>query len=186
VALDGDPEVMRHLTGRARTREEVLTEWLPVLERDTGPGGQLGYWAGVLVVEWSQTPPSGADFLAFGTNRKSFVGWWALNPAPDDPGEAELGYRLRREAWGHGYASEGAQALLTHGFDTVGLEHVWAQTMAVNTRSVAVMGRIGLRYERTWVGEWNEPLPGWEEGEVAYGLTRAQWLESYSRGTRTP
>ena len=35
------------------------------------------------------------------------------------------------------------------------------------------MERIGLEFERTWVGEWNEPLPGWEQGEVAYGLTRA-------------
>ena len=40
------------------------------------------------------------------------------------------------------------------------------------------MERIGLEFERTWVGEWNEPLPGWEQGEVAYGLTRGQWRDA--------
>jgi RimJ/RimL family protein N-acetyltransferase len=176
VALDGDAEVMRYVTGRARPRAEVLEEWLPVLTRDAGPGGLLGYWAGFSVDDWSQTPALGAEIMALGTNRRGrFVGWWALNPSPDEPTDAELGYRLRRDAWGRGYATEGALALLAHGFDTVGLEHVWAQTMAVNGASRAVMERIGLLFERTWVGEWNEPLPGWERGEVAYGITREQW-----------
>ena len=176
MALDGDAEVMRYITGRARSRGEVLEEWLPALARDAGPAGLLGYWAGFLVDEWSQTPALGADSMAFGTNRHSrFVGWWSLNPHPEEPGEAELGYRLRREAWGQGYATEGALVLLAHGFETAGLEHVWAQTMAVNRASRAVMERIGLVFERTWVGEWNQPLPGWEQGEVAYGLTGAEW-----------
>ena len=176
MALDGDAEVMRYLTGRARARVEVLEEWLPVMTEDVGPGGLLGYWAGFLLDDWSQTPGHGAGITAFGTKRQGqFVGWWCLTPAPEDPGHAELGYRLRRDAWGHGYATEGALAVLTHGFDAVGLEHVWAQTMAVNRASRAVMERIGLEFERTWVGEWNEPLPGWERGEVAYGLTRQEW-----------
>jgi RimJ/RimL family protein N-acetyltransferase len=146
---------MRFLTGRARTREEVLGEWLPVLTREAGPDGALGYWAGF--------------------SEGAFAGWWALGPDPDDARQAELGYRLRRDQWGLGLASEGALALLAHGFDTVGLERVWAQTMAVNKRSAAVMTRIGMRFARTWVGEWNEPLPGWEEGEAEYAVTREEW-----------
>ncbi len=147
---------MRYLTGRARSREEVLEEWLPVLTRQVGPRGVLGYWAG---------------FSAGG-----FAGWWGLNPDPDDERQAELGYRLRRDHWGRGLASEGALALLEHGFQTVGLDRIRAQTMAVNTGSVGVMTRIGMRFARTWVGEWNEPLPGWEEGEVEYAVTRAEWM----------
>jgi len=169
---------MRYLTGRTRTRAEVLEEWLPVLSRDAGPDGSLGYWAGFVLDEWSQTPGPGPEMTAFGTKRRNgFVGWWALNPSPEDPTDAELGYRLRHDAWGRGLATEGARALLAHGFETVGLERIWAQTMAVNERSIAVMTRIGLRFERTWVGEWNQPLPGWEKGEVAYGLTRDEWLD---------
>jgi RimJ/RimL family protein N-acetyltransferase len=167
VALDGDAEVMRHLTGHARAREEVLDEWLPVLTRDAGPAGVLGYWAGFALGDRQQV---------------SFAGWWGLNPAPEDEREAELGYRLRRDDWGRGLASEGAAALLEHGFATVGLVRVWAQTMAVNTASRRVMERIGMRVARTWVGEWNEPLPGWEQGEVEYEITRVDWAGGLDRG----
>jgi RimJ/RimL family protein N-acetyltransferase len=156
VALDGDAEVMRYLTGRGRSPDEVLHEWLPVLTREAGPAGVLGHWAGFEGPE--------------------FVGWWALNPDPEDDRQAELGYRLRRDQWGRGLAVEGALALLGHGFETVGLERIWAQTMAVNTASRGVMTRIGMRFTRTWVAEWNEPLPGWEQGEVEYDITRDRWL----------
>jgi RimJ/RimL family protein N-acetyltransferase len=156
VALDGDAEVMRYLTGRARSRQEVLDEWLPAMTRESGPAGVLGYWAGF--------------------EAEAFVGWWALNPDPDDERQAELGYRLRRDQWGRGLASEGALALLAHGFDAARLDRIWAQTMAVNAASRGVMTRIGMRFARTWVGEWNEPLPGWEQGEVEYEVTRQEWL----------
>jgi RimJ/RimL family protein N-acetyltransferase len=181
VALDGDAEVMRHLTGRARSREEVLTEWLPVLSRETGPGGVLGYWAG-LARDTDTGLDTGPDTgLDTGLDGDRFVGWWALNPSPDDGREAELGYRLRRSAWGRGLATEGARAVLDHGFAAAGLERVWAQTMAVNLASRGVMERLGMRFARTWVGEWNEPLPGWEQGEVEYAVTREEWLASRDR-----
>ena len=41
-----------------------------------------------------------------------FIGWFHLRP-PDDP---ELGYRLRRDLWGRGYATEGSRALIDHAF----------------------------------------------------------------------
>jgi RimJ/RimL family protein N-acetyltransferase len=178
---------MRHLTGRARSREEVLAEWVPVLSRDVGPSSRLGHWAGLLLTDWSTTVSQEADPSGTWTKpRDPFVGWWALNPDPDDPAAAELGYRLRHDAWGRGLATEGARALLAHGFETVGLERIWAQTMAVNERSIAVMTRIGLRFERTWVGEWNQPLPGWEKGEVAYALARDEWLSGQAGDAGDP
>jgi len=63
-----------------------------------------------------------------------------------------------------------------HGFVTVGLRRLWAETMAVNTRSRRVMERLGMRYVRTRVGEWDDPIPGWEQGEVVYELTRERHL----------
>jgi RimJ/RimL family protein N-acetyltransferase len=161
VALDGDAEVMRFLTGRARTRDEVLDEWLPVLTREAGPGGVLGYWAGLA--------------------GDRFAGWWALNPAPDDERQAELGYRLTRDHWDLGLATEGTRELLRHGFETAGLERIWAQTMAVNTASRRVLERVGMRFARTWVGEWNDPLPGWEQGEVEYEIHREDWAGGLDR-----
>ena len=98
--LDGDPEVMRFLTGGKPTPREVIrNETLPRIlhyyERFAG----LGFWA---VIEKST-----GDFL----------GWFELRPPEGGgPDEVELGYRLRESAWGKGYATEGARALIRKGF----------------------------------------------------------------------
>ncbi|MEE3918772.1 GNAT family protein [Micromonospora sp. BRA006-A] len=76
---------------------------------------------------------------------------------------------------GHGLATEGARALVRHAFDTVGVRRVWAQTMAVNDRSRAVMARAGLRYVRTFHLAFDDPIPGMEHGEVEYELRRDAW-----------
>ena len=57
----------------------------------------------------------------------------------------ELGYRLRRAAWGHGYATEGSIALVDKGFAEFGIERIVGWTMAVNTRSRRVLEKTGLR-----------------------------------------
>ncbi|GIG01107.1 GNAT family N-acetyltransferase [Catellatospora citrea] len=58
----------------------------------------------------------------------------------------EIGWRLARSAWGHGYASEAARAVLDHGFTEVGLPEIVAVTLAPNLRSQAVMRRIGMTH----------------------------------------
>ncbi|MEJ7794909.1 MAG: GNAT family N-acetyltransferase [Nocardioides sp.] len=67
-------------------------------------------------------------------------------------------------------------ALLDHAFTTLGLPRVWAVTMAVNTGSRAVMARLGMRHVRTEVHAWDDPLPGWDQGEVFYEIERSAWL----------
>lgn len=150
VALNGDPEVMRFISGRALTPAEVAAD-LPRLTRDQQG---LGLWSG-----------SDAD---------GFAGVWFLVGDPDDATAAEIGWRLPRARWGRGLAVEGARALLEHAFETLGAERVWAETMAVNLRSRAVMERLGMRHTGTEVGEWEDPIPGWEQGEVVYTLTREE------------
>ena len=73
---------------------------------------------------------------------------------------------------------EGAAALLDHAFSTLRLERVWAETMAVNTRSLRVMERLGMAYVRTYVDEWDDPIPGWEQGEAVHEVTAARWAGS--------
>lgn len=149
VALDADPAVMRFLTGRAGTREEVLARWVPRV------GG--GWWA------------------AFSAD--AFVGWFGLNPATKpayDEGDLELGYRLGRDAWGRGLATEGARAVVRHGFATTEAPRIAADTMAVNAASRRVLEKVGMRHVLTWHQHWDEPLPGAEHGEVLYALARAQ------------
>lgn len=59
-------------------------------------------------------------------------------------GETEIGWRLARPYWGQGFASEAARAWLDHGLDALGLDRIVAFTARANTRSQAVMERIGM------------------------------------------
>ena len=92
-----------------------------------------------------------------------------------DPDEVELGYRLRRSAWGKGYATEGSRALIHKGFTELGVRRVVARTMAVNTASRRVMEKAGLMHVRTFYPERPDPIEGSEQGEVEYALTEADW-----------
>jgi len=66
----------------------------------------------------------------------SFVGWIHLRPnGAVFPGETEIGYRLRREFWGQGLATEGARRLLDAAFRDLGLTYVMATTLAANLAS---------------------------------------------------
>lgn len=106
-----------------------------------------------------------------------FTGWFEFRPLGG--GEVELGYRLRRRFWGRGYATEGARALIAHGFAEGGVERVVAFTMAVNTGSRRVMEKSGLRYVRTFHEDWPDPLPGAEHGDVEYALTKDDWKRQH-------
>lgn len=110
-----------------------------------------------------------------------FVGWFELEPRDDDPSQMELGYRLRRSAWGKGYATEGARALVDRAFAALGAERVCAETMAVNVASRRVLEKAGLRLIRTFHLEWDDPLEGTEEGEVEYELRRTDWERERAR-----
>lgn len=56
----------------------------------------------------------------------------------------EVGWRLKAECWGNGYAPEGARAALAYGFEKLGLEEIVAFTVPTNDRSMRVMEKIGM------------------------------------------
>ena len=87
--------------------------------------------------------------------------------------EAELGYRLWKSAWGKGYGTEGSRALINKGFTQLGVQRVFAQTMAVNVASRRVMEKAGLTLVRIFHQSWPDPIDGAEHGEVEYGLHKA-------------
>lgn len=159
VDLDSDPEVMRFITGglatpRSEIVDEVLPRWLGHYEIYAG----YGFFAA--------QDRSGGDFL----------GWFHLRPGEDaGPDEPELGYRLRRSAWGRGLATEGSRALVDAAFTEHGARRVYAQTMAVNTASRRVMEKTGLALVRTFWQPWPHPIEGEEQGDVEYALGRAGW-----------
>ena len=162
VELDSDPEVMHFINGgRATPRGEIETDVLPTFlgfyERYAG----FGFWA---------------------TEEKStgrFIGWFHLRPAQGaPPGEVELGYRLRRSAWGKGYATEGSRALIDKGFAEFGVERVVAFGMVVNVASTRVMEKAGLGFVRIFHQPWPEYIEGEEEGDVEYALLRSEWEQA--------
>ena len=173
LILDGDPMVMRYLTGTPRSPAQVRAEVLPRLAGVHLRFPGFGYWAA----------ETRAD--------AGFIGWFGLRPVtptreamarwPDADGRTDvtmLGYRLRRSAWGQGLATEGARALVRLGFTELGTQEIVATTMAVNTGSRRVMEKAGLRYLRTVHLDWPDPLDGNEHGDVEYGLLRGEWLAS--------
>ena len=98
----------------------------------------------------------------------------------------EIGWRLARSAWGQGYATEAAREALRFGFDTLQLEEIVSFTAAVNTRSRAVMERIGMRdahedFEHPAVPE-GSPL----RLHCLYRLSRREWKDGDPRPPHAP
>jgi RimJ/RimL family protein N-acetyltransferase len=159
--LDSDPEVMQYLTGGVpHTQEFIAEKALPRYLAFYDRFAAFGFWAAI-------------EKLSGG-----FMGWFHFRPYREDPDYIELGYRLKKRYWGHGYATEGSMALIEKGFRELGVDKAVAMTMATNKRSRRVMEKIGLRFESEFVYP-GDPFPGWRVEdcrEVKYGLTREQWL----------
>lgn len=75
----------------------------------------------------------------------TFIGFCGYAVINDD---VDLGYRLAREHWGHGYALEAAQAVIAYGFDTLGLDAIVATAYTANRRSIRVIEQLGFAFER--------------------------------------
>ncbi len=178
--LDSDPEVMRFLTGGTATprtviENEILPRFLRYYERFAG----YGYWAAIEKVA--------------GT----FLGWFSLAPSEDDsPDDVELGYRLHRSAWGQGYATEGAHALIRKGFTELGVQRVHATTYQDNLASRRVMEKVGMRLVRTYrftpadlvaEGTFHSTAQDlWEGDEVEYALVKAEWEHQEAARSSAP
>ena len=139
-ALNTHPLVVESL-GSSPTRAEsdaMISRYGEELAREG-----WGFWA----VE-ARTGGRSSGFVGMvGLHRVSA----ALPCAP----AVEVGWRLHPDHWGHGYASEAATASLDFAFDEAGLDEVVAFTTTVNTRSQAVMERIGMT--RDAGGDFDHP-----------------------------
>jgi RimJ/RimL family protein N-acetyltransferase len=77
--------------------------------------------------------------------RDVFVGWFHLRPSVFDASMLELGYRLRREAWGRGLATEGGRALVRYAFEDLDERSVDACADPRNVASTNVMIKCGMQ-----------------------------------------
>lgn len=129
AALNGDSRVMEFFPAVLdRDQSNALTK---EIQRRIDEQG-WGFWAVEI--------PGEARFIGFtGLNKLG-------KDLPFAPG-VEIGWRLARDFWGKGYASEAAQAALQTGFRELGLQEIVAFTAIQNLRSRAVMSRIGMVFE---------------------------------------
>ncbi|MFF2090039.1 GNAT family N-acetyltransferase [Paenibacillus sp. NPDC058174] len=84
---------------------------------------------------------------------KEFIGFIGFHRAAfeaDFTPCIEIGWRLKKEAWGKGYATEGAKACLQYGFDTLGFKDVYSFTADLNHPSKSVMTKIGMSFIKTF------------------------------------
>ena len=95
------------------------------------------------------------------------IGTVLLLRLPNGDGEVEIGWHLHPDAWGHGYASEAARAILRHGFES-GLEEINAVTHLGNEASQSVCRRIGMEH-RGVVERW------YEEPSEHFTISREAW-----------
>ena len=159
--MNADPAVVEHLMGPiSRERSD---EFIDRIEAHWDSHG-WGLWA----VE----VPDVAAFVGY-------VGLWPADYV--EPGMVEVGWRLAREHWGHGYATEAAREGLRFGFETIGLPEIVSFTVPQNERSRRVMERIGL--VRDPAADFDHPRVDREAypqlvRHVLYRLGRDDWLSS--------
>lgn len=168
AAMNADPEVRRYV-GPLLTPGQAEA-WVLNFQDDLDRRG-FGFWA--------------LEVRASG----DFIGFTGLDIVEEEMPVTgvEIGWRLARSAWGHGYATEAARAALEYGFGILTLPEIVAITMAANLRSQAVMERIGMT---------RDPAEDFDDPDVAqpslrrhvvYRIRRAPEDQAPARtaGTRT-
>jgi RimJ/RimL family protein N-acetyltransferase len=162
LILDGDPEVMRYvgpyaLADEVAYRERIQNYFLPYYDK----GPDFGFWV-------AEEKGSGR-----------FIGWFHLRPALEyrfareagfRDGDFDIGYRLIREAWGMGYATEVTRTLIRRGFDRPAVHTIVACVLVGNPASCRVLEKCGLRRAAEF------SLPGFEMPAAKYTITRNEFV----------
>lgn len=127
-------------------RQHILPQWLSYYQNSEG----YGFWA------------------AIEKSSQAFIGWFHLKPTPQNT-EVELGYRLKKMAWGKGYATEGSKALISKAFSELGFDRIISTALAENQASIRVMEKAGLKFETIWIYERTQ------QEAVRYALARDEF-----------
>ena len=106
----------------------------------------------------------------------AFIGWCGLTRWNPDYRSAALGYCYGEAAWGHGYATEAAGALLQWAFDTLDLNRVQAETDTRNLASARVLEKLGFVHEGTLREDC--VVNGEVSDSWVFGLLRREWRPS--------
>lgn len=126
--LNSDPEIVKYvheplLTTEEQAKKIIVDIILPQYKNN------LGRWA------------------TYTKSNNEFIGWCGLKYIADKD-EIDLGYRLKKSAWGKGYATEAAKHTLHHGFNKLNLDLIVGKAHTQNTASINILKKIGMRFKR--------------------------------------
>ena len=150
-ALNSDPEVLKYTGDKAFISVREAREFIEGYSAYT----QYGYG------RWAVTLPDTGLFL----------GWCGLKY--HEQGFTDLGFRLMRDYWGKGYATEAAQASLAHAFGPLGLQEVIGRAARENQKSVRILEKLRMRF-------WKEAPCEGIAGAVYYRISAGEFLKSES------
>jgi [ribosomal protein S5]-alanine N-acetyltransferase len=132
-------------------------------------------------------------WAAIEKSSQEFIGWFHFYPATENKFAVELqvirdreialGYRLHPQKWGRGYATEGSRELVSKGFREWNAQSVVSWTLADNIRSIRVMEKVGLQFEKEFFfGQTQLPnLTASERKAVKYALNQEDYQKSNLR-----
>lgn len=161
--LNADPEVMRHFPSMlSQQQSDEMVDHMAKAWEARG----FGLWA----VERLDT--------------HAFIGSVGLSlPSWSEVDFVEVGWRLGRRHWGHGFAPEAARVALRFGFDRLDAvgDEIVSFTTTLNLKSQRVMEKIGMRHDPA--RDFDHPLlPTWDEKRhVLYCIDRRTWQAGVAR-----
>lgn len=133
-ALDSDPEVHKFLWSEPFTRIEQSREIIEYIRQQYADNG-IGRWA------------------AIEKSSGEFIGWTGLKLERNVNGRDtfyDIGYRLRREFWGKGYATESTKAFIDFGFSKMKIKEINAYANETNLASRNALQKCGLKHTETF------------------------------------
>lgn len=158
-AFDADPEIQRYRGGGMASEEEARA----FIQRTQ---------------HWLQQNPRPTYALAVALPAdQALIGFVGLTITNSDLRQAELGYRLSRQYWGQGYATEAAQAMLAFGFTTLRLHRIAALCHPENLSSQRVMKKLGMQYEGHLREDFLNRDGTWRDS-LLYAIIAHEWAQA--------
>ena len=137
--LDGDADVMKYITlGIPRTIDEVIEKSMPRILKSYQDKTDFGI------------------FAAYLNNSEKYIGWFQFEKDKEFEDSIEIGWRLKKQYWGNGYATEVATVLCELGIKMG--KTIVARAMIENLASIRVMEKAGLKFEKKfWYPDSSSP-----------------------------
>ncbi len=160
----GDPEVVKYIADRTYSKAELIEE-MPLVTRRCA-GGCIGIWC---LTDKATGEKIGTAILLPMAVELDDTDWDLVVGDNIPEGDIEVGYILKRSAWGKGYATEACAQMLRFAFEGTSLTEVVACTDPGNAASQHVLTKCGM-IPQGRIRAYQEDIPG-------FRMTRAEWLQ---------